>query len=85
MDGTLQKRAHSVVDDERSGRPSAVTCVEVKAQIDKRILDYRRISTDEIASEISINHGEELCKNGIRPNRKEPDRTRIFGPDALKA
>jgi hypothetical protein len=34
----------SVADDARSGRPSTVTCVQVKEQVDQRIRDNRRIS-----------------------------------------
>jgi hypothetical protein len=36
-----------------SGRMSTLTCAEVKEQIDQRIRDNRRISTDEAASGVS--------------------------------
>jgi hypothetical protein len=43
----------------------------VKEQIDRRIRDNRRISTDETVSEMSMMKLKKLCKNDIRPNRKK--------------
>jgi hypothetical protein len=54
----------------RSARPSTVTDVEVMKNVNQRIRENRRTSTNKIASEMSISHGNNRCKNGIRPNRK---------------
>jgi len=43
---------------------------EIKKQIDQRIRNNRKMSTDETTCEMSINHGRNQCKNGLRPNRK---------------
>jgi hypothetical protein len=50
--------------------PSTVTCVQVKGTKDQRIRYNRRISIDETASEMNINHRKTLCKNASRSNRK---------------
>jgi hypothetical protein len=54
------------VVDAGCGRPSTVTCVEVKHQIDRRIRDNRRISTDKTISEMSISHGKKQYKNVVQ-------------------
>lgn len=41
----------------RSGRPSTVTCVQIKEPIDQCNRD-NRISTDEGAPEMGISHGK---------------------------
>jgi hypothetical protein len=46
------------VDDARSGRPSTVTCVHVKEQIDQRIRDNQRISIDKNAFEMNVIRGK---------------------------
>jgi len=61
-----------------SGRMSTLTCAEVKEQIDQRIRDNRRISTDEAASGVSTTEWKERCKNDIWPNQKR------FTPENLE-
>jgi hypothetical protein len=55
---------------ERSEGQSIVIYVEVKEQNSQRIRDNGRISTDEIASEVSIINGKSRCKNGLRHNQR---------------
>jgi hypothetical protein len=43
-----------------SGRPLTVTCVEAQGQIDRHILDNRRLRINEIASELIISHGKKI-------------------------
>jgi hypothetical protein len=53
------------------GRPSIVTCVEVREQ---RIWDNRGSSMYKITPEMSNGHRQTMCKNGLRP------RLNIFFP-----
>jgi hypothetical protein len=50
MGGKIQRRADN--NDERSGQLSIVKSVTVKEQMDQRIRDNRKISTDETTSEV---------------------------------
>jgi hypothetical protein len=53
---TLKGVGTSIVDDACSGWPSTVTCLGIKNQIDQCTRDNGRISSDKIASEMSISH-----------------------------
>lgn len=53
-----------------SGRPSAVTYVEVKEQVDQGIRDHRRIGVDLIALEMSVSRGLDWHQCGLRSSRK---------------
>lgn len=55
----------SVDDDDRPGRSSAVTCVEVKEQLDRCIWDNRKINIDKISSESSVGHERKRYKNDV--------------------
>jgi hypothetical protein len=59
------KQEHMSFDDARSGRPLAITCVEVKERIDKRIRENRRITDYEIMCEMSISHVQKRCNNDL--------------------
>jgi hypothetical protein len=52
------------------GRPSTVSCVEVKEQINQRMRDNRRNVTVGTVSKRSISHGKKRCQNGLRTSRK---------------
>jgi len=43
---------------------------DVKEQINQRVRDNPTITTDRVASEMSIPHGMKLCSNGLTPKQK---------------
>ena len=55
--GKISKRKTNVSDEHRSGRPVSVATERVKQQIEQRIRDYRRVTTDEIAVQFNMSHG----------------------------
>jgi hypothetical protein len=68
-----QRKVYGKVDTLKSGRTivyvlsrrsSIVTCVDVKEQTDQSTRDNTRISMDETASEINLNHGNNRFKSG---------------------
>jgi hypothetical protein len=64
------KEQRITVHDDSSWRPSTITCVEVKEQVDQRIRNNLRISTDETISNENQSC-RNICKNGLRPKRKQ--------------
>jgi hypothetical protein len=50
--GNIQNREKNFIDDLHSGRPSAVTCVEVKEQVDQPIRNIRDQHCQKYASVI---------------------------------
>jgi hypothetical protein len=76
-----QRKVYEWVDRFRWGRtslvgrvryvlPSVVTCVKVKGQINRRIQKTRRISEDEVNSEISICYVNKALQDDERPKHK---------------
>jgi hypothetical protein len=49
----------------RSEGPSTETCIEVKEQIEQRIRDNRKISSEQTAYEMSISYGKKWHKNAL--------------------
>jgi hypothetical protein len=66
MGGKIQRMANDVAGEEGSGRLSTVSCVQVKEQLERRIRDNRKISTDETVSEMSVSHGRKQYKSNLR-------------------
>ena len=56
MGGNISKR-NTNTDEHRHGRPVSVTTETVQQQIEKRIRDNRRVTTDEIAVQFSMSNG----------------------------
>jgi hypothetical protein len=56
------------VDVAHSTRRSTVICLKIKQQIVQCTRNYRGISNNETASEMSNSHEINMCKKGLRPN-----------------
>ena len=53
----FQNGRQNFTDEHRNGRPVSVATETVKQQIEKQILDYRRVTIDEIAVEFNMSRG----------------------------
>ena len=53
----FQNGRQNVSDEHRRGRPVSVATETVKQQIEQRIRDYSRVTTDEIAVAFNLSHG----------------------------